>query len=118
LKIGGKSVLLQFDQEWFFFQKLITRGQEFRFETVLEEGITNECHYNCVKLAKSNEYLRIVLGWGLWIDYWVLHSWLFSTADILIETTELMDAYFGYILTKIEQEKYIQNNISNYEKRI
>jgi len=118
LKIGGKRILLQFDQERPFFYNLITRGKEFRLEPLLERGITNECHFNCAKLAQSNEHLRIVLGWGLWADYWFLHSWLFSTAEILIETTELMDAYFGYILSKEEQEKYIQYHISNYEKRI
>lgn len=118
LKLGGKGILLQFDQERSFFINLVTRGKEFQFEPFLEVGITNECHYNCAKLAQSNEHLLIVLGWGLRADYWFLHSWLFSTAEILIETTEPMDAYFGYILSKVEQEKYIQHNISNYEKRV
>ena len=97
---------------------LLERGKEFRDDhPTKKKGEPNQCHRNVSifyantlkKLKKSN--WKIVTGYAISDGKWVAHSWLLNTTyNSISETVKIkFQAYYGYVLTCEESEKFCDN---------
>lgn len=116
LEFGGEDVCMPFVDDDIL--GVLERGQfwEWSSNRVKKvEGIPSECHKNSSLLWKCNKdkvNIKICTGYGLSDDgLWRQHSWtvyLDTDGPKIVETTEERLAYYGFVLTEIECEKFFK----------
>jgi hypothetical protein len=101
LTIGGTSVVVPPDDPELVERELallLGDGHPYsRDSAVLEEGDPSECHANAVALWRAGRG-SICTGYALSDERWRSHSWIAAPGGVIIETTALRDAYYGYEL--------------------
>ena len=104
LEVGGDWVALQPEPD---LDKILKRGQLFKFHFVLQKMESSRCHSNCAHLwdRKPKEY-KIVTGWALSDDgIWRQHTWLLK-GKAIVETTSPREKYYGFVLTDEEANQF------------
>jgi hypothetical protein len=99
--IGGTSVVVPPDDPELVERELallLREGRPYRRgSAVLEEGDPSECHANAVALWRAGRG-AICTGYALSGERWRSHSWVAAPGGVIIETTELRAAYYGFEL--------------------
>lgn len=116
LSFGGEQVSmpLLIDDDYL---PLLNRGQFFYGKGLkMKKGIPSQCHYNSCCLWKANQgKCQIATGYAILEDgLWREHSWVvqpLATKYRIWETTVPRLAYFGYVMTDEECEKFYYDNI-------
>lgn len=98
LSYGGEEVCMPYDviQDE---DRILTEGVFIYGDNAdLIQMTANNCHENSARLcASSTGDLKVMTGFALSDDgMWREHSWVVGE-DKIIETTELREAYFGFI---------------------
>ena len=111
LSFGGEATCLPGEEE--DIDDILNSGQFwFGSESVMLKGEPCNCHRNACALYQDNIYgdMRICTGYALSNDgMWRQHSWLVlhqNEENIIIETTEPRIAYFGFVMSKKQCEKF------------
>lgn len=126
LSEGGDRVIDTFEED---LDALLERGEFHHpedFDYQILKMNPSQCHQNSVSFYKnfindvdedglrnnSEEEIEIVTGWALSDNgMWVQHTWVMLLIDnILIETTEERDMYYGIYLRGEELIKFIDEN--------
>jgi hypothetical protein len=95
---------------------IISRGQLWPGTRIkMMEGETCHCHANSAYLWDANRHRTVLAtGYALSNDgMWRQHSWvvqLNSRRNTIIETTKERIAYFGFVMTEEEGNKFLQGN--------
>mgnify|MGYP006097739905 CR=1 FL=1 len=120
LEEGGDKVSETFEED---LEDLIKNGDFYDpsdYDYKVVPMRTSQCHSNSASFYKNfisdsnntEEEIDIVTGWALKDGIWMQHSWIFLTFDeIIIETTEPRDLYYGFILSYEDVEEFLYNNI-------
>lgn len=113
LSLGGSGVAILFEED---LDKLLSRGTACKGTKARRyKGRDCRCHQNSADLWRSNkERYRIATGWALSPDgCWRQHSWIVeplvnwdNSGYQVIETTVRRVAYYGFMLTEEECEKF------------
>ncbi len=113
LSLGGSGVAILLEED---LEKLLTRGTACKgTKARLKKGRDCRCHGNSADLWKSNKQkYRVATGWALSRDgCWRQHSWVVeplvnwdNSGYQIIETTVRRVAYYGFMLTEEECEKF------------
>lgn len=109
LNIGGWGVCvpsLEPDLE-----KIILRGQRFSAKSISMKGEPCQCHSNSAYCWDANrKHCTICTGYALSRDgMWRQHSWCYGGK--VIETTEKRAAYWGFLMTEDECERFLDYNL-------
>lgn len=99
---------------------IMERGQFwYGDEAHMEIGRPSQCHRNSAELYDNNldnpkVKLKIATGYALSDDgLWRQHTWLVQALprkDVIIETTSERVAYFGFVMTAEEAERFVYEN--------
>jgi hypothetical protein len=93
---------------------LMTRGVlVYGKKAQMMKGLASQCHSNSAALwEKNSDSLVIMTGYGLSNDgMWRQHSWCAHSVDgRIVETTEKRIAYFGFVMSNDEAEKFASDN--------
>ena len=116
LSFGGFDACLPIVEE--DINEILQRGQFwYGDKSKLMRGEPNRCHSNSCNLWEQNRNLHevaIATGYALSEDgMWRQHSWLMhrkARSVTVIETTALRVAYFGFVMTDEEAEKFCYDN--------
>lgn len=103
---GARVVVTGIDED---LDELLDRGVMFDAAgAVLQRSRMSQCHENAAVLAAEGR-VRIATGYALSDDgIWRQHSWVVGRHDdILIETTERREAYFGVLLDEAAQRRFM-----------
>lgn len=105
---GERVVWLGFEED---LAKILERGRTFAGASARkQEGIPSRCHENVAHLWQEGEN-QICTGYALSADgLWRQHSWLLEQDGTVVETTELRELYFGYVLTDDEAGEFFYDN--------
>ena len=113
LSLGGSGVAILFEED---LKKLLSRGTACKgTKSRLQKMAACRCHRNAAELWESNkERYRIATGWVLSLDgCWRQHSWVVeplvnwdNSGYQVIETTVRRVAYYGFMLTEEECERF------------
>lgn len=114
LEFGGEQVCLPRDEE--DLNKIMDFGQLWYGDiAILKQGLPNACHRNAARLWEIENDIFIATGYALSEDgIWRQHSWCVKSSaekPIIIETTTLRVAYFGFIMTYDESEEFAYYNV-------
>jgi hypothetical protein len=102
---------------------LIKHGDFFELEDYEYEVVPmrqSQCHANSATFYSnfvddtnnSEDEIAICTGWALSNGMWVQHSWIYLLFDdIIIETTEPRDLYYGIILNREDTNEFLYNNM-------
>lgn len=91
-------------------EKLMTRGVLVSGEGSILHGHNSACHYNASMNFKNLGH-AIMTGYALSDDgVWRQHTWNVDGDGIVIETTEMRVAYFGFTLTDDESLEFADQN--------
>ena len=122
LSFGGQAVCMPGHEP--DANDIVNRGQLWYGDRIMyQRGESNQCHENAAGLWLANrnrtldgpfrQELALATGYGLSEDgLWRCHSWcVLRTPRTLkiVETTVGRIAYFGYILTREESQKFVEN---------
>lgn len=111
LEGGGKAVVLLFEDDC---EAIINKGEWWDSDSVEMLGEPSQCHRNVACLYEANEgRVAIVTGWALSDDgLWRQHSWGFDyETGSTVETTEPREAYFGFLLSDAQAQKFAWDQI-------
>lgn len=105
LALGGRRVVWR-DCEPHLTQ-LIAQGQPFTEPVRMRQGKPCRCHENAAALwAKDVDGTELATGYGLSDDgLWRQHSWV-RKDNLLYETTERRDQYFGVVLGTVDALRF------------
>lgn len=124
LSFGGNDICLDSCEE--DLTNILKRGQLWlnkRGRIIKMKGKLNQCHQNSCELWENNKdsfNIHICTGYALCKkdSLWRQHSWLvYINEDLnnpqpqIIETTVDWSAYYGYVMTSEECEKFSYQNI-------
>jgi len=115
-KFGKTSILCVSFEKDSEYKKLIDRGEFFGKTDKLKKGRHCSCHQNsCNLVEKYPDKYQMATGYALSEDLvWRCHSWLIEKdkkdKKLIVETTVPRIMYYGYIMTKEEQDKFIEEN--------
>ena len=110
LTFGGEQVCLPTIEE--DLEDIMERGQLWYGDRIkMMKGESCQCHYNsCMCWDDNKDKVRIATGYALSKDgMFRQHSWLIwikPRKNIIIETTQPRVAYFGFVMTEAECEKF------------
>ena len=109
LGIGGWGVCINLEPD---LEKIVTRGRRFSGKSKTMKGEPCQCHLNSACCWDENRDLcRICTGYALSKDgMWRQHSWVFTNDGTVVETTEKRVAYFGFVMTESECERFLADN--------
>jgi hypothetical protein len=118
LTFGGEQAIMPDTES--DIERINNRGQFWygdRTKMILGKPI--DCHSNSSLIFEKNRNkpdvdVRLVTGYALSKRMWRQHSWLVSInseENVIIETTTKRDAYFGYVMTKEEANRFAISNI-------
>ena len=122
LTLGGEEVCMPFIAEVIEddYDELMERGQLWYGDRIkMMKGRPSQCHSNSAELwgvNKNNPDFKVLLATGLALSgdgLWRQHTWLVQVkprSNQIIETTEKRVAYFGYLMTDEEAEKFCYHN--------
>jgi|SRR6476620_8281735 len=80
-------------------------------EIFQEKGDPCECHKNSAKIWKQYGY-RLHTGYALSSDeVWRQHSWTVDNENVVHESTEPREVYFGFQLEEDEAEIFYEANV-------
>lgn len=120
LEEDGDSVIETMEED---LKDLIEHGTFFELEDYEYEVIPmrgSQCHANSSNFYsnfvddpnRSSEEIAICTGWALSNGKWFQHSWIFMPFDeVIIETTEPRDLYYGFVLNDKDTEEFLFNNM-------
>lgn len=114
LTFGGYGVCMPAIEE--DLEAIMNRGQLFYGKgTRFKKGKPNECHRNSCLLWEANrDKCSIATGYALSEDgIWRQHSWVVQPLQVkyrVWETTVGRVAYFGFIMTQEECERFVEDN--------
>jgi len=102
LSFGGKEIVPRNEPD---LEKILGRGQIMKMEVIEKKMYDRDCHTNVTILCVF-EGRQIATGWALSDDgLWRQHSWCVN-GDIIIETTQKREMYFGFVLSPSEAENF------------
>jgi hypothetical protein len=122
LTFGGEEVCMPGISEIIEddYTELMERGQLWYGDRIkMVKGRPSQCHSNSAELwevNKNNPDVKVLLATGYALSndgLWRQHSWLVlikARSNQIIETTEKRIAYFGYLMTEDESEKFVYEN--------
>jgi hypothetical protein len=122
LTFGGEEVCMPYIDQFVEdeYNEMMERGQLWYGDRIkMLKGEPHRCHSNSAELwnaNRNNPDVKVLLatGYALSSDgLWCQHSWLVQVkprANQIIETTEKRIAYFGYLMTEDESEKFVYEN--------
>lgn len=97
--IDSSSVYVKYIYE---LDIILDRGKLYNAQNhQLVKGEPDHCYKNCMALWLNDSSLKYVSGYGLSDEGWIMHAWIIN-GSTLVETTYLMDIYFGAQLTTKE----------------
>ena len=121
MSFGGDDVCLNSYEE--DLENILSRGQLWinkRGRITEIKGEPNQCHRNSCNLYEQNKdnfEIHLCTGYALCHrdSIWRQHSWVVyidknTGKSKIIETTVKWSAYFGYVMTTEESEKFAQDN--------
>jgi len=114
LAFGGWATCLPVIEE--DLKNIMGRGllMKGRGRTSLRLGQACRCHSNSAYLWNAEPHLKIMTGYALSKDgVWRQHSWCIDTGAStysIIETTQRRVAYYGFIMTDAEAERFYEEN--------
>lgn len=118
LTFGGEQGCMPDMEEDIF--PITERGQFwYGDEAQMEIGRPSQCHKNSAELYDNNTdnpkvKLKIATGYALSTDgLWRQHTWLVHVLphkNSIIETTSERVAYFGFVMTNEEAERFVYDN--------
>jgi hypothetical protein len=116
LTFGGYEACMQYQEP--DAQAMLSRGQLwYGDKCVRKRGQPCRCHSNSCNLWQANRKsheIAIATGYALSKDgMWRQHTWLVlrkPRSVKVVETTEPRIAYFGFVMTDEEAEKFCQDN--------
>ena len=114
LSFGGEATCLDAYEE--DLDKILQYGQLWLGTNVkMMKGLPSQCHRNsCDLWVENKENSRICTGYALSDDgMWRQHSWLVwmkPKSNQIVETTVPRLAYFGYVMTTEQCEKFVADN--------
>lgn len=98
------------------YKNIMERGQFWYGEHArMKKGLPSQCHFNSARLWDANRgACQIATGYALSADgCWRQHSWVvqpLATKYRIWETTEARIAYFGFVMTDEECERFLYVN--------
>lgn len=110
LTIGGWGVCVPHIES--DLEKILSRGRRFPARSIMMKGEPCQCHSNSAYCWDANrDNCTICTGYALSRDgMWRQHSWCFSNDGSVIETTEKRVAYYGFMMTEAECERFLDYN--------
>lgn len=114
LSFGGEATCLPGDEP--DLDDILKYGQLWLGTNIkMMKGAPSQCHRNACDLWKQNkETTRICTGYALSSDgMWRQHSWVIwmkPNSNQIVETTVPRIAYFGFVMTKEQCEKFAYDN--------
>ncbi len=114
LATGGKAVCFAHDEP--DIQEILSRGKVFSAKSIsLRPGHLNSCHGNVAHLwSRSSGESKIVTGYAVGHDgVWRQHTWAVEDRNdkpMLIETTQPMRLYYGFVLDADESVYFYECN--------
>ena len=110
LGIGGWGVCIYKEPD---LERILTRGRRFPAKSKSMKGQPSQCHSNSAFCWDENrELCTICTGYALSKDgMWRQHSWVFTNDKVVVETTEKRVAYWGFLLTTDECERFLFENM-------
>lgn len=114
LSFGGELACLAFYEK--DYDAIMERGQFWYGEHIrFKKGLPSQCHFNSARMWDVNRgKCQIATGYALSDDgCWRQHSWVvqpLATKYRLWETTESRIAYFGFVMTDEECERFLNEN--------
>lgn len=107
LSMGGEEIVPRYEGD---LDEIMRRGKMIRKNVRFIDGSPGSCHSN-VAILYQRGGIKIVTGWALSDDgLWRQHTWGIDNNGI-IETTEVRDKYFGFILNDTEAELFVDRNV-------
>ena len=116
LLLGGEGTCISHDPD---IDNILNNAVACKgYKTMRVKGTPCRCHQNVGYIADKNQTLQIATGYALSKDgVWRCHSWLINTTKPfsmsgrhLIETTVGRVAYYGFPLSKKQQDKWFYDN--------
>lgn len=105
--MGGEEIVPRYEGD---LDEIMQRANLFRKNVRFIDGSPSSCHSNIAMLYQGGG-MRIAVGWALSDDgLWRQHTWGIDSNGI-IETTEVRDKYFGFILNDVESELFVDRNV-------
>jgi hypothetical protein len=105
IEIGGERVVCYLEGPFEFLHPLVWESGALikPMKTRLKLGDPSRCYANSMALleAAPKKY-RFGIGWGLSENIWRPHAWVMDMKNVLIETTEVRDEYYGAVLSALE----------------
>lgn len=114
LEFAGESACLPAYEE--DLDNILKYGQFWIGNNIkMIKGFPSQCHYNsCLCWEANKDKTRICTGYALSDDgMWRQHSWLIwmkPRSNQIVETTTKRIAYFGFVMTKEQCEKFEEDN--------
>lgn len=114
LSFGGEEACMPYKEE--DLGSIMSRGQLwYGRDAIFMEGEPSQCHFNTSALFEANkDKVLIATGYALSKDgMWRQHSWgmyYYQEEVAVVETTEPRVAYFGFVMTEKESEKFAEEN--------
>lgn len=108
-KFGGEEVVPVRETQ---LDKLLNKGNLIKLDSrIFIRGRSSQCHQNSCLLYQQNDCItHIGTGWALSEDgLWRQHSWAIKNNNILVETTEDREKYYGILFNGEEAELFIKN---------
>jgi len=112
LQHGGEAVVpLPYPLEPSFAEMLAEHGELQGRRARKTRGARSDCHRNSAKLLRAGKAAGIGTGYALSADgLWRQHTWGLSSDDVVLETTESREQYWG-IRFWGEQATYLADNV-------
>jgi hypothetical protein len=110
IEIGGwAAVIPRIESD---LKRILARGRRFPGRSTTMKGEPSRCHSNSACCWDENrELCRICTGYALSKDgVWRQHSWIYTNKGAVVETTEKMVQYYGFVMTHDECEDFLFGN--------
>ncbi len=114
LTFGGHNACMPFFEE--DLTPILERGQFWYGDRIhMMKGLPSQCHFNSSRCWEANkDKAMLCTGYALSQDgCWRQHSWLIELRprkNRIVETTVPRVAYFGFVMTPDEAEKFAWAN--------